>query len=342
MDTVRGIDYVYAGVPLTIGTLTLLKWVDDQGRQQNFCLDSKVSSKWKEIGGQFEREESELEGWSYKFQGIIKRCWFQVMNQWLENDGTKKYKATWGGVLKVLEYVEYNDVARDLKRVLASLLPPIQSPSAVPALINASQKGQFDVAKHLLENGVAVDSQNSDGQSALISASKAGHHNFAKFLLDNGAKVDLQDCHGHSALMDASKGGHRELASLLLEKNALVDLQDETGSSALMGACCNGHVNVAKLMLDKGAMVDLRANDGHTALMNACQEGHLEVAKLLLKYNASIYMQSVKWESALSLALLRCLRIEPAALINQLELVALLAGKVSVSIIMQLLLVIKQ
>ena len=61
--------------------------------------------------------------------GKANHCWCKVMNQWLENDGTPEYPATWRGVLTVL--VDF-EVARELQRVLASVTPPSLPPPPPP------------------------------------------------------------------------------------------------------------------------------------------------------------------------------------------------------------------
>ena len=115
-------------VPLSLSTLTLLKWTNAKGHQLNFRLINVTSSKWREFGYLFGREENELENLREECFGKANRCWCKVMNQWLENDGTPEYPATWRGVLTVLVDLEYSEVARELQRVLASVTPPPPPP----------------------------------------------------------------------------------------------------------------------------------------------------------------------------------------------------------------------
>ena len=73
--------------------------------------------------------------------GKANRCWCKVMNQWLENDGTPEYPATWRGVLTVLVDLQYSEVARELQRVLASVTPPPPPPRpqvAQPAMTSSA------------------------------------------------------------------------------------------------------------------------------------------------------------------------------------------------------------
>ena len=115
-------------VPLSLSTLTLLKWTDANGHQLNFRLINITSSRWREFGNLFGREENELENVREECFGKANRCWCKVMNQWLKNDGTPEYPATWRGVLTVLVDLEYSEVARELQKVLASVTPPSLPP----------------------------------------------------------------------------------------------------------------------------------------------------------------------------------------------------------------------
>ena len=59
----------------------------------------------------------------------------------------------------------------------------------------ASQNGDVDMVKLLLENKAQVDLQDNIGWSSLFAASQNGHVDVAiyKVLLENKAQVDLQN-----------------------------------------------------------------------------------------------------------------------------------------------------
>ena len=119
------------GVPLTVRTLTLLKWEDKHGCQKRFRLITKVSSRWTDFGRLFGQEEDELEGLGVQYHHKAKQCWCKVVSQWLDNGGTAEYPATWGGFISVLEDVELWEVARELEMVLRSAIvhPPAEPPA---------------------------------------------------------------------------------------------------------------------------------------------------------------------------------------------------------------------
>ena len=111
-----------------MGTLTLLKWRDSEGKLQRFYLVNKVSSRWMTFGYRFDREPDELEALEDEYSRNAKRCWCKVMQLWLGEGGTSEYPTTWEGMVVVLEDVEFSSVARELERALDSVIhPPIPS-----------------------------------------------------------------------------------------------------------------------------------------------------------------------------------------------------------------------
>ncbi len=56
-------------------------------------------------------------------------------------------------------------------------------------------------------------------------ASEYGNVNVVKSLLEHNAQVDMQDINGVQSLMLASHNGHIDVVKVLLEYNAQVDLQ---------------------------------------------------------------------------------------------------------------------
>ena len=65
-----------------------------------------------------------MEAFKFECVGDSQRCWCKVMGEWLEEGGTSEYPATWEGLVTALEDVEYETVARELERVLVSVVRP--------------------------------------------------------------------------------------------------------------------------------------------------------------------------------------------------------------------------
>ena len=147
--------------------------------------------------------------------------------------------------------------------------------SSYTALMVASLRGLYDVARHILKKASEIggeelkailDQQDANGQSSLLLGSTKGHCIVVKLLLRGGAWIDQQDDEGQSALMLSSGAGHNDTTTLLLEKKAQVDLQDRKGYSALMHAVKNGQYDTAKQLLDNGADIDQQSRRFETAL----------------------------------------------------------------------------
>ena len=114
---------LHVAIPLSINTLTLLKWKDQHGCMKKFKLITKVSSKWRDFGIRLSHELDQLEAWAEEYRGVSSRCWCRVMNYWITENDSPDYPATWSGLFLVLEDVEYSEVAAELKKALASVMP---------------------------------------------------------------------------------------------------------------------------------------------------------------------------------------------------------------------------
>ena len=76
-------------------------------------------------------------------------------------------------------------------------------------------------------------SAGNDGATALILASQNGNAEIVKLLLEKGSDINLQRSDGFSALMAAVKDGHADVAKLLLEKGADPRLKDIMGKTVV-------------------------------------------------------------------------------------------------------------
>ena len=137
------------------------------------------------------------------------------------------------------------------------------------ALMVACENSQLQIVELLLKERAILklkkeDMDNDMGFSLKI-ASQQGNFEVVKLLIDEGADVNFQNAKGWSSLMIASKEGHLEVVKLLLENSAKVNLQNDKGWSALMTACEMGHITVVKLLLENGANVDIQSSKGVSA-----------------------------------------------------------------------------
>ncbi len=111
----------------------------------------------------------------------------------------------------------------------------------ITPLIEASQKGQTDTVKILLEKGTDLNAKNINNWTALMFATEKGHTDIVKMLLEKGTDVNAKDDNGYTALIIASYNKHTEIVRMLLENGADVNMKDKYNHTALMFAI--KHIN---------------------------------------------------------------------------------------------------
>lgn len=176
------------------------------------------------------------------------------------------------------------------------------SPFGTPVLF-ATQTGQSEVVRILLEKGATVAATRPDRTSALMLAARAGDPALVRLLLDRKAELNGTDIHGSTALSYAARAGKTEAARVLLAAGAKPDAADLAGWTPLMHAAVNGRADTTALLLEKGA--DLKAADkrGRTALQLATSYGdHPEVVRVLLARHADVRVKDLSGRTALDLA----------------------------------------
>lgn len=86
-------------------------------------------------------------------------------------------------------------------------------------LLNSSEQNQIETVKYLLESGIDVNHQSSEGITALMLAVNKGNIEIVRLLLEKGANKLIVNKHGTTALDLAKKNNHTELVKLLSQKS---------------------------------------------------------------------------------------------------------------------------
>ncbi len=170
----------------------------------------------------------------------------------------------------------------------------------------ASITGNLQGAKILLDRGVAVNNQRTDGKTALMMASFAGNPALVVELVKNKADVKAKSGSNATALSFAASGGHVESGRLLIEAGADVNSKDEQGQTPLMLAAIAGHTDFIEMLLQKGAKQDTQDTHGRTALILAATYGdNPEMVRALLDSGANEHMKDDKGLTAATLSAIR-------------------------------------
>ena len=141
---------------------------------------------------------------------------------------------------------------------------------------------RVEEAKLQEDNDGQLDLQ-TNGASALYAASETGEAEVVKSLLEKGVPVNSRAVNGSSALHVSSQNGHIEVTKLLLLKGAQVDILDNDQWSPLMIACKSGQAAIAQVLLENEADAFLRNNKGQTALEIAKEFNQVNVLSLFAK-----------------------------------------------------------
>ncbi|MGH0157429.1 UNVERIFIED_CONTAM: hypothetical protein FKN15_056106 [Acipenser sinensis] len=151
-------------------------------------------------------------------------------------------------------------------------------------------KGDFLLARKLIESGARVNGTDEDKRTPLMICSLHDGETWAlgvaRILLMHAAKVGISDKKGRNALIYAVLYERQDLVELFL-KALDYDLNhsDCEGCTALWYAAKLGNVNIAtvllKCMKKYSLDVDKPNNYGFTPLIQACHLGHQQCATVL-------------------------------------------------------------
>jgi ankyrin repeat protein len=162
-------------------------------------------------------------------------------------------------------------------------------------LISASEKGDVETVKSLLEKGVYIHAQDREGRCALVAAAYKNRLEIVDLLIAAGADVNMKDDTIQSAyLISTMEGcGYIELLKKTLKAGADVHSTDSDNGTGLIRASDRGHVEIVKELLKTDIRVNHVNRMGWTALFEAIllgggDERHTEIVRLLVDAGADV------------------------------------------------------
>jgi ankyrin repeat protein len=180
------------------------------------------------------------------------------------------------------------DVARFLETYMEVIKFESQDPTDVTPSVTALQDFRPEIAQPSVDPRKGMDSP--DNGTSLHAASEAGDVETVRLLLERGADVKERDVYHQTAILVASRSGRLQVVKLLIEYGADVNSHDGIGWVPLHVASRNGHLEVVQSLLDHGADVNAKTHDHWTALHFACVIGHAgaEIVEALLNQGANV------------------------------------------------------
>ncbi|WP_264735341.1 ankyrin repeat domain-containing protein [Wolbachia endosymbiont (group A) of Rhinocyllus conicus] len=166
----------------------------------------------------------------------------------------------------------------------------------------ASEAGEFDKVKLLLDRGANIEVQDKFGYTPIFLATQSGKWSVVELLLDRGANIDAQDKEGKTLLHFAASGNNLDMVQFLLDRGASIEVQDGRDWTPILYAAQSGKWGVVKLLISNGAKFNNEITYQGTPLHFAAQGGNLDIAQFLLDEGAVIESQDKDDKKPLDLA----------------------------------------
>lgn len=169
----------------------------------------------------------------------------------------------------------------------------------------AARQGMLDITLALINGGIDLNAQDSQGRTALWHAVNQDQIRVVNALLQHGANTVLADNTGTTPLHAAARRKPLEIMQSLLPyavKNHQLDTLNQTGSSALHQAASAGHSAHVKLLITAGADKDLRDRNGNTPLTLAVLAHDASTVKALLDAGAALTKRNNNSQDAHAIA----------------------------------------
>ncbi|MEH7346966.1 ankyrin repeat domain-containing protein [Bacillus sp. JJ1532] len=161
-------------------------------------------------------------------------------------------------------------------------------------LIQAAERKETETIKRLIDEGVDINTKDSEGRTATMIATYNNDVETAKVLIKAGANVNIQDNMKNNPFLYAGAEGYVEILKLTIEAGADPAMINRYGGTALIPASEHGHIDAIKEILSKTDIDVNHVNDlGWTALMEAIVlnnggERQQQAIQLLIDHGADV------------------------------------------------------
>ncbi|MFD4820450.1 ankyrin repeat domain-containing protein [Peribacillus butanolivorans] len=161
-------------------------------------------------------------------------------------------------------------------------------------LIQAAERKETETIKRLIEEGVDINTKDSEGRTATMIATYNNDVETTKVLIKAGADVNIHDNMKNNPFLYAGAEGYVEILKLTIEAGADPAMINRYGGTALIPASEHGHIDAIKELLTKTDIDVNHVNDlGWTALMEAIVlnnggERQQQAIQLLIDHGADV------------------------------------------------------
>ena len=161
-----------------------------------------------------------------------------------------------------------------------------------------------EVLQVIVDNGAEVNATNKQNCSTLMMASQKGNVDAMRLLLNSGANYDIEDNYGNTWLHYAVDGGCCKILQTAIDLGANVNAANtQHHKTALILASEKGNLDAINVLLDAGAKQSIKdVNDNtwlHYAVAGGCSK---EVLQAIIDLGADVNAVNTRKETALMLA----------------------------------------
>ncbi|KAL3426988.1 hypothetical protein PVAG01_00497 [Phlyctema vagabunda] len=170
------------------------------------------------------------------------------------------------------------------------------------ALYRATENGNCDCMKALLESGVNVNQEGGDEHTALQCASSCGNVEGVKLLLDHGADVNIIGGTFQTALQAAASAEELEIVELLLEKGAHVNVQGGRHGTALHAAVGRDSQELVDALVSHGANINAVDEVRGSVISWTALKAYTPVLESLIASGGDVNLRGGKYDNVLQVA----------------------------------------
>lgn len=153
----------------------------------------------------------------------------------------------------------YNDYSEQLEKIMSeddvNSCLVLYFGEIAPIIHIASILGTIEQVEKLIEKGASINKKTYWG-NALHQALRFNRPDIALYLINKGVDINAEDTQGFTALIHACSNGYENIVDILLEKGVEVNVHGGHDRTALNRALENSYNSIAKKLIDKGACVD--------------------------------------------------------------------------------------
>lgn len=148
----------------------------------------------------------------------------------------------------------------------------------------ACERGQWDLAMKLMEEGHDIEQKGHCGWTVLVVAAARGHMDTVRYLVEHRtANLESRDDSGRTAILWAAAHGQCAAVEYLIAKGAHFDSEacDNQWRTPAAWAAQNGFVEVVEILASKGADLNIQDKEGNSPITLAATRGRRKVVAAL-------------------------------------------------------------